>query len=133
VEGLTEAAFYLGFADRVAAIQQRLVELLRERRAAGRRIVAYGAAAKGATLLNSCGIGTDLVEFVVDRNPAKQGKFMPGTRQPILSTSALEHERPDDVLLLAWNFKDEIVRQQAAHLERGGRFIVPVPWPEVIG
>ena len=92
----------------------------------GRRVAAYGAAAKGATLLNSTGIGRDLVDYVVDRNVHKQGKLMPGCRLPIRPVEALLEDQPDDVLLLAWNFADEIVAQQAAyrrsrrHLLRAG-------------
>jgi SAM-dependent methyltransferase len=130
--GLTDAEHYLEFGGRVSAIQSELREVLGEVRASGKRVAGYGAAAKGATLLNSSRIGTDLVEFVVDRNPMKQGRFMPGTHQPILDPSALVAEQPDLVLLLAWNFRDEIVHQQQEYLDRGGSFMVPVPWPEVI-
>jgi hypothetical protein len=83
-------------------------------------------------MLNYVGLGTDLVEFVVDRNPYKQGLHMPGTHQPILPVEALVERRPDYTLILAWNFKDEIMRQQAAYAEAGGRWIVPLPSPEVI-
>jgi hypothetical protein len=84
-------------------------------------------------MLNHAGLGTDLVEFVVDRNPHKHGKLMPGTHQPVRSPDALLSERPDYVLLLAWNFRDEIMAQQVEYLDGGGRFIVPVPTPEVVG
>jgi hypothetical protein len=83
-------------------------------------------------MLNYVGIGTDLVDFVVDRNIHKQGLLMPGTHQPILPVEALLERRPDYTLILAWNFKDEIMRQQSAYAEAGGRFIVPVPSPEVV-
>jgi hypothetical protein len=93
----------------------------------GRTIAAYGAAAKGTMLLNYVGIGRTLVDYVVDRNVHKQGRFMPGTHQPIRDPGVLLEERPDYVLLLAWNFADEIIGQQASYLAAGGRFILPVP------
>ena len=84
-------------------------------------------------MLNATGIGTDLVEYVVDRNVHKHGTYMPGTNQPVLDTSALLERQPDYVLLLAWNFADEIMRQQADYIAAGGKFILPIPTPEVIG
>jgi len=131
--GMTSFDYYRHFAEEVSGIITALRELLVELRASGKRIAAYGAAAKGSTLLNTARIGTDLVDFVVDRNVHKQGLFMPGVHLPIRGPEALLEEEPDYVLLLAWNFKDEIMRQQAEYRERGGRFIVPVPEPSVIG
>ena len=93
---------------------------------------AYGAAAKGATLINYVGVGTDLIDFVVDRNVHKQGKFMPGQKIPILAPGALLERMPDYVLLLAWNFVDEIRQQQSEYLTKGGKFIVPVPKPLIL-
>ena len=109
-----------------------LASLIGGLRAEGRTVAAYGAAAKGAMMLNHAGLGTDLVSFVVDRNPHKHGKLMPGTHQPVRPTQELLAERPDYVLLLAWNFRDEIIAQQGEYLDGGGRFIVPVPTPEVV-
>ena len=129
--GIGQAEHYRRFGERVESLKTELVSLLRDLRARGARIAGYGAAAKGATLLNACAIGADLVEFVVDRNPHKHGRFMPGTHQPIRPTEALEAERPDYVLLLAWNFEREVLAQQEAYRELGGRFIVPVPEPRV--
>jgi len=131
-EGLTSFEYYADFGTAVEQITSSLLDLLRSLRAEGRTIAAYGAAAKGATLVNSVGIGRDLVEFVVDRNVHKQGLHMPGTHQPILDPSALLERKPDYVLLLAWNFADEIRQQQAAYEQAGGRFIVPVPQPRVL-
>lgn len=130
--GLVEVAYYRAFSSRVAAVQEALRDLLRSLKAEGKRIAGYGAAAKGATLLNSSGIGADVVDFVVDRNVHKQGKHMPGLRIPIHDPSRLLETRPDYLLLLAWNFKDEIMRQQDAYRRQGGRFIVPIPSPTVV-
>jgi hypothetical protein len=130
--GVDRAEHYRRFGERVDHLRGELLELLRRLRAEGARIAAYGAAAKGATLLNACGIGRDLVEFVVDRNPHKQGRFMPGTHQPIRAPEALSEERPDYVLLLAWNFEREILAQQDDYRRAGGRFVVPVPEPRIV-
>jgi len=130
--GVDTFDYYADFADRVSSITVALTGLLSELKAAGHTIAAYGAAAKGATLLNTVGIGTDLVNFVVDRNTYKQGKYMPGVHIPIKAPSALLDEQPDYTLILAWNFAEEIVAQQEEYRRRGGRFIRPVPYPEVI-
>ncbi len=131
--GMGNIGYYSEFSDRVAGVKQRLHELLTELNAQGALVAGYGAAAKGSTLLNTVGIGTDLVEFVVDRNVHKQGNFMPGMNQPIIDPEALLDRQPDYVLLLAWNFASEIMEQQQAYLAAGGRFIVPVPEPAVVG
>jgi SAM-dependent methyltransferase len=131
-QGLTEFAYYERFGDRVAGIRAQLLELLRTRKAAGRSVAAYGAAAKGSTLVNYAGIGPELVDFVVDRNTHKHGLHMPGTHLPIRDVDALLEDQPDDVLLLAWNYRDEVLEQQAEFVRRGGRFIVPVPEPQVV-
>jgi len=130
--GLTQFGYYADFARRADHVREVLPALLRELRAGGARIAAYGAAAKGSTLLNSSGIGTDLLDFVADRNVHKQGRLMPGVHVPIRGPEALLEERPSHVLLLAWNFAAEIMLQQAAYREQGGRFILPVPEPVVV-
>ena len=129
---LTELVYYEEFGRRVDAIRSSLVGLLRRLRGDGMTIAAYGAAAKGSTLLNYAGIGGDLVDFVVDRNVHKQGLYMPGSHLPVQAPEALLEEQPDYVLLLAWNYKDEVMAQQADYRARGGRFIVPIPSPVIV-
>ena len=131
-QGVTEFEYYRDFGREVERIRDDLRALLTGLRREGRSIAAYGAAAKGSTLVNYVGIGTDLVEYVVDRNVHKQGLFMPGTHLPIRHPDALLETMPDYVLLLAWNYADEVRQQQAEYLRRGGRFIVPVPTPQVL-
>ncbi len=130
--GVRHAATYEQFAGRVAAIKQELVRLLEGLKQDGKAIAAYGASAKGSTLLNYCGIGCETLDFVVDRNPAKQGRLTPGTHLPILPTEVLLDRMPDFVLLLTWNFKEEILGQQRTYIGRGGRFIVPIPKIEIV-
>ena len=130
--GLDSFDYYRDFADRVDGIRTHLLELLRGLRAEGRTIAGYGAAAKGATLVNFVGIDRELVDYVVDRNRHKQGLYMPGVHLPIEDPELLLERMPEYLLLLAWNFRDEIERQQGEYRDRGGRFIVPVPSPEVV-
>jgi hypothetical protein len=127
VRGMNDAAFYRGFAARVLALKSELRELLGRLKREGHRIAAYGAAAKGSTLLNTFQIGAETLDFVVDRNPHKQGLHMPGVRIPIAPAERLAEAMPDYTLLLTWNFADEILRQQAEYRRRGGKFIVPIP------
>jgi SAM-dependent methyltransferase len=130
--GLAGLGYYAGFAARVEAIRRELGGLLRELKARGHHLAAYGAAAKGATLLNYAGIGADLLDFVVDRNVHKQGKYMPGVHIPIVAPSELMTRRPDYVLMLPWNFRDEILAQQTDFRRQGGKFIVPIPTVEIV-
>lgn len=130
--GVAAPTTYRTFAERVRRFQPALREFLADLRGNGRSVAAYGASAKGSTLVNYCGIGDDLLEFVADLSPLKQGRCMPGVGIPIVPPSRLLERRPDYVLLLAWNFADEIVRQQAEYVRAGGRFVVPLPQPAVL-
>jgi SAM-dependent methyltransferase len=130
--GIARARYFEDFAARVEALRVELLDVLRDRKAQGHRIAAYGAAAKGATLLNAFGIGTDVLDFVADRSEHKQGLYMPGVRLPIVPPERLLEAMPDEVLLLAWNFADEILEQQAEYRRRGGRFVVPIPRPQIV-
>ncbi|PYR74340.1 MAG: methyltransferase [Acidobacteria bacterium] len=131
-DGMTRHAYYARFADAVRSLRESLRTVLAEIRAKGQRIAAYGAAAKGSTLLNYAGIGREHLDFVVDRSPYKQGRFMPGVHLPIESPERLLERQPAYVLLLTWNFADEILEQQSEYRRRGGRFIVPVPDVRVV-
>jgi SAM-dependent methyltransferase len=125
--GLTGLPAYERLGVQAEAVKRDLLAFLDEARAEGRQVAAYGAPAKGNTLLNYCGISTDLVAFTVDRSPHKQGRFLPGSHLPIHPPDRIFETRPDYVLLLPWNLKDEIVEQMSAVREWGGRFVVPIP------
>jgi SAM-dependent methyltransferase len=131
-EGLTNSERYRTFADQVRHVRAELLHLLESLKRSGKRIAAYGAPAKGNTLLNYCGIGCDLLEFTVDRSPHKQGLLLPGSRLPVRAPDTLVDVRPDYVVVLAWNMIDEILSQQTAYLKGGGRFIVPIPRPRIL-
>jgi hypothetical protein len=120
------------FAERVRETKRRLLSVLVDAKRAGARIAGYGAPGKGNTLLNYCGIGTDFLDFTVDRNPYKHGRFLPGTHVPIFPPERIDQERPDYVLVLPWNLKDEIMAQLAHVRSWGGRFIVPIPEATVV-
>jgi len=132
VLGVDTVSFYNDFADRVRALRDSLAALLVAERAVGKRIACYGAAAKGATLVNYLDLGEGFFEFAADANPYKQGKYMPGQRIPIRHPNQLIASQPDYVLLLVWNFAGEVMRQQATYRERGGNFIIPVPEPRIV-
>lgn len=130
--GLASVGTFVRFGDAVTQLRDQLARLLRRLRfEEGGRLAGYGAAAKGNTLLNYCRIGRDLLDYIVDRSALKQGLFTPGMHIPVCEPERLLEERPDYVLLLAWNFAEEVLRQQAPYREAGGRFIIPVPQPTV--
>jgi 2-polyprenyl-3-methyl-5-hydroxy-6-metoxy-1,4-benzoquinol methylase len=130
--GVRELQTYLDFSAEVEETKRALLSFLIDARRRGKRVAGYGAPAKGNTLLNYCGVRTDFLDYTVDANPHKQGRFLPGTHIPIYPTDALKETRPDYVLILPWNLRDEIVRQHAYVREWGGRFLVPVPRVEVV-
>ena len=130
--GVGTLGYYRTFAERVKETKRKLLEFLIDAKRRGKRVVGYGAPGKGNTLLNYCGIRTDFVDFTVDRNPYKQGRFLPGTHIPIYPPERLEEARPDYVLILPWNLKDEIVKQLAGIRAWGGQFVVPIPTLRVL-
>jgi SAM-dependent methyltransferase len=130
--GMDRLDYYADFSNRVNQIRTELNDLLQGLKERKARIVGYGAAAKGTIMLNYVGIGQETLDFVVDRNTHKQGRYIPGVRLPIASPERVLAEQPDYVLILPWNFKDEIIAQQAEYRRRGGKFIVPVPRPTII-
>jgi 2-polyprenyl-3-methyl-5-hydroxy-6-metoxy-1,4-benzoquinol methylase len=125
--GLHVIDTYTMFDDKVKRTKRRLLDFLIKAKDAGKRVVGYGAPAKGNTLLNYCGVRGDFIEFTVDRSPHKQGCYLPGTRIPILHPDKLREVRADYVLILPWNLKDEIIQQVAYVREWGGRFVLPIP------
>jgi SAM-dependent methyltransferase len=130
--GLTSFGYYRDFAERVDRLRAELLTLLHRLHGEGRRIAAYGASAKGSTLMNAFGLDGRLIEFVVDRSSIKQGRYTPGNHLPILPAEALLTRRPDYVLLLTWNFAEEILEQQDAFRRAGGKFILPLPQVRVV-
>lgn len=125
--GIDTLGYYADFESRVRETKRKLLEFLIEAKRSGKRVVGYGAPGKGNTMLNYCGIRTDFVDFTVDRSPHKHGKFLPGTHIPIFSPEQLWEARPDYVLILPWNLKNEIMDQLSGIREWGGRFVVPIP------
>ena len=130
--GLHTVAGHAGFAAAVLGVKADLVTFLIEAARAGKSVAGYGAPGKGNTLLNHCGIRSDLLSYTVDKNPVKQGKFLPGTHIPILTPDQLERTKPDYVLVLPWNLKDEISDQLSYVREWGGRLVFPIPALEIV-
>lgn len=125
--GFAKLDTYRNFAEQVKETKRKLLNFLIQAKEEGKRIAGYGAPGKGNTLLNYCGIRTDFLDYTVDRNPYKQGKFLPGTRIPIYGPEKIAETRPDYVFILPWNFKDEIMKQCAYIRDWGGKFVVPIP------
>ena len=130
--GFDRMETYANFGEKVKATKRRLLAFLIDARNAGRTVVGYGAPGKGNTLLNYCGIRTDFLDYTVDRNPYKHGRFTPGTHIPIFPPDKINETRPDYVLILPWNFKDEIIAQMAHIRSWGGKFVVPIPDVSVV-
>jgi 2-polyprenyl-3-methyl-5-hydroxy-6-metoxy-1,4-benzoquinol methylase len=130
--GFTRIEHYLLFKDKVQAIKREILRFLIQLKETGKTIVGYGAPAKGNTLLNYCGIKTDFLEYTVDRNPYKQGRYLPGSHIPIAAPDKIKETRPDYVLILPWNLKDEIMEQIAFIREWGGKFVITIPALQVI-
>jgi len=131
-DGFLTVQRYRGFDEQVKGTKRKLLAFLVDAKSRGRKIVGYGAPGKGNTLLNYCGIRTDFLDFTVDANPYKQGKFTPGTHIPILPPERIREARPDYVLILPWNLKDEIMQAAAYVRDWGGRFVVPIPEAQVL-
>jgi SAM-dependent methyltransferase len=125
--GITRLEYYHNFQQKALQVKLDLLQFLVEQKKAGKKVAAYGAAAKGNTLLNYCGVKADLIDFVVDANPAKQNKFMPASHIPIMNEAHLKAERPDFVIILPWNLEAEIKNQLSYIREWGGQFVVPIP------
>jgi hypothetical protein len=125
--GITQMESYANFAEQVKETKRKLLDFLIKAKREGKKVVGYGAPGKGNTLLNYCGIRTDFLDYTVDRNPYKQGKFLPGTHIPIYHPDKIADTKPDYVLILPWNFKDEIIKQMASIRDWGGEFVVPIP------
>jgi hypothetical protein len=130
--GMTEFAYYEDFAQRIEGIKTSLINILDDIKSEGKRIVGYGAAAKATTLMAYCGVDGSYLDYVVDLNRFKHGRYMGGNHLEIRPTETLVEDNPDYVLVLAWNFADEIMKQQAQYESKGGRFIVPIPSPKIV-
>jgi hypothetical protein len=129
--GLSKLSAYQNFSEQVKETKKNLISLLSELKKSGKSISGYGAPAKGNTLLNYCGIGANFIDYTVDLNPHKQGRFLPGTHIPIYHPDKIRETRPDYLLILPWNLKNEIISQMEFISEWGGKFITPIPKAEV--
>jgi hypothetical protein len=130
--GLADLPYYAHFAEQVRETKHKLLEFLVAAKRAGKSIAGYGAPGKGNTLLNYCGIRTDFLDYTVDRNPYKQGRFCPGTHIPIHPPERIRETRPDFVMILPWNLKQEIIAQLEYIRQWGGQFLIPIPEVQVV-
>ncbi|MBT3069832.1 class I SAM-dependent methyltransferase [Rhodomicrobium sp. Az07] len=130
--GFSDIGFYTGFGDKVQKTKRGILRCLSDIKDAGGRICGYGAPGKGNTLLNYCGIGPDFLDFTVDRNPYKHGRYTPGMRIPIFPVEKIEAAKPDYLFILPWNLKTEIMHQMSHIADWGGKFIVPIPNPQIV-
>ena len=131
-QGVDQLPYYSGFGERVIRTKHNLLEFLIEARRQGKSVAGYGAPGKGNTLLNYCGIGPDFLDFTVDRNPYKHGRYTPGMHIPILPVEAINEYKPDYLLILPWNLKKEIVAQMRHVGDWGCKFVVPIPGVQII-
>jgi len=131
-KGLNKETAYRKFAERIEKLKEDLVNLLQKLKSENKKVIGYGAAAKGNTLLNYYNIGPDLIEFIADLSPMKQNKFTPGTHIPVYSPEKIYESKTDYMLIIAWNFTDEILKQQLKFKEMGGKFIIPVPEVKIV-
>lgn len=130
--GYADIHHYVGFQERVKAVKKEILKFLIQAKEEGKRVVGYGAPAKGNTLLNYCGINADFIDYTVDRNPHKQGHFLPGSHIPIEEPNKVKETKPDYLFILPWNLRDEIMEQMAFIRQWGGKFVIPIPRIEVI-
>jgi hypothetical protein len=130
--GFADLAGYLAFEERALRTKQGLTDFLKNAKQAGKRVVGYGAPAKGNTLLNYCGVTPDLVEYTVDRSPHKQGRYLPGTHIPIYEPERINTTKPDYILILPWNLEQEIINQLSFAREWGAQFVVPIPELQIV-
>ena len=131
--GYDDGTALADFAERVDRLREQLAHTIRSEVAAGRKVAAYGATAKGNTLLTTCDIDPSAIQYIVDRNPLKQGRLAPGSHIPIVGPDCLERDPVDVLFILAWNIADEVIEQQRWFADRGGRFLIPIPEPHFVG
>jgi ABC-type Fe3+-hydroxamate transport system substrate-binding protein len=130
--GMNTLAYYEGFQQKVNDVKNQFVRFLLDAKKEGKKVVAYGAAAKGNTFLNYCGIKTDLIDFVVDANPNKQNKYLPGSHIPVVNEETLKEAKPDFVLIFPWNIKEEVIKQLEYIKNWNGKFVTAIPYLKII-